>query len=130
MALNGQYSLGTVCRVRHVSGHEHAFKSRAQPGNTILNAEIGAGAARAAITQPWIFHPRLIVMQLFSCAQKVPQINKQKAWLIICTYSQSHVQDIFFNKTADTIQGEYNTDKSTEQWSTIWYIYINSIKNS
>ena len=70
MALNGQYSLGTVCRVRHVSGHEHAFKSRAQPGNTMLNAEIGAGAARAAIAQPWIFHPRLIVMQLFSCFHK------------------------------------------------------------
>ena len=115
MALNGQYSLGTVCRVRHVSRHERIFKSRAQPGNepgiAILNAEGGAGAARAAIAQ----HP---IMQLFSCAPKFPQINKQKAWLIICTYSQSHVQDMVYNKTADIIQGEYNTDKSTKQWST------------
>ena len=116
MALNGQYSLGTVCRVRHVSGHERIFKSRAQPGNepgmAILNAEGGRGwsGARSDRTHP--------IMQLFSCAPKFPQMNKQKAWLIICTYSQSHVQDMVYNKTADIIQGEYNTDKSTKQWST------------
>ena len=61
---------------------------------------------------------------LQSCGPKFPQINEQKAWLIIIhTYSQSHVQDMFCNKTADIIQGEYNTDKSTKQWSTFG-IYI------